>query len=81
MKIQSVRGNVICSPKAGRQHKSFEKKLCWKKKETRVTHILHQESAREEETSGLQKRRKMPSCVDGDQALPRLQVPGLPEVV
>ena len=46
-----------------------------------MTHILHQESAGEEETSGLQKRRKMPGRVNGDQALPRLQVPGLPEVV
>ena len=48
---------------------------------TIVTPILHQESAGEEETSGLQKRRKMPGRVDGDQALPRLPVPGLPEVV
>ena len=72
---------MIFSPKAGRQISRTSSKRRKKKKETIVTHILDQESAREEETSGLQKRRKMPGRFDGDQALPRLQVPGLPEVV
>ena len=40
-----------------------------------------QESAGEEASTSLQKGRAVSSCLHGDQTLPRLQVPGLPEVV